>query len=118
MSLLEPQHLLIVKQPRGLIIRDTPRPESQGSRAMRTVAVGTQLYAYKIIDVSGVEYALLVPQNPQKPEWCRVKEADGSIVYVEVIDLVGGSNQWSGVVRALERIADALVVIGQAIFKR
>jgi len=84
---MEPKYLLIVKQPRGLVIRDTPRPESQGGRTMRNVTVGTQLYAYGIHNIEGVPYARLVPQNPQKPEWVRVEEADSSIEYVDVIEM-------------------------------
>jgi hypothetical protein len=84
---MEPKYLLIVKVPRGIAIRDTPRPESQGGRAMRAVGVGTVLFAYNILPVEGVRYARLVPQNPQKPEWVRVAEADRSIEYVDVYDL-------------------------------
>jgi hypothetical protein len=82
-----PRFLLIVKQPRGLIVRDTPRAESDGSIRLRTEAVGKQLQAYSIHNINGVPYARLVPQNPTKPEWVRVREADGSIEYVDVISL-------------------------------
>lgn len=84
---MEPKYLLIVKVPKGIVIRDTPRPESQGGKALRTVAIGTSLYAYSIINVEGVEYAQLVPQNPLKPEWLRVAEADHSLEYVDVLEL-------------------------------
>lgn len=84
---MEPRYLLIVKVPKGIVIRDTPRPESQGGRAMRSVAIGTSLYACSIINVDGVEYAQLVPQNPLKPEWVRVAEADHSMEYVDVLEL-------------------------------
>lgn len=105
---MEPKYLLIVKVPRGLIIRDTPRPESQGGIRMRTEAVGKQLYAYGVHNIDGVDYARLVPQNPQKPEWVRVAEADHSIEYVDVIpleeSLISGSD---AIAKAIDRIADA-----------
>lgn len=103
----EAKYLLIVKAPRGLIVRDTPRPESQGGRAMRNVAVGTQLYAYGIHNIEGVPYARLVPQNPQKPEWVRVAEANHSIEYVDVIDL-GTSNATSELASAITLLATAM----------
>lgn len=84
---LIPKFLLIVKVAKGLVIRDTPRPQSQGAIAMRTVSVGKALYAYQIINIDGVPYARLVPQNPLKPEWVRVSEADHSIEYVDVIEM-------------------------------
>lgn len=82
-----PKYLLIVKVVKGIVIRDTPRPESQGGRAMRSAGVGTALYAHQIINVAGVEYARLVSRDPQKPEWVRVAEADDSIQYVDVVEL-------------------------------
>ena len=85
--MIEPRYLLIVKVRNGLWIRDTPRPKGQGGADMRVVAVGKPLYAYNIINIDGVPYARLVPQNPLKPEWVRVAEADHSIEYVDVIDL-------------------------------
>jgi hypothetical protein len=104
---MEPTLLLIVKVAKGLIIRDTPRPESQGGIALRSVPVGTQLYAYDKHNIGGVDYARLVPQNPQKPEWVRVAEADHSIVYVDVIEL-GAQGDNADVVNALNNIADAI----------
>jgi hypothetical protein len=100
-----PKHLLIVKQPRGLIVRDTPRAESEGSIRLRTEAVGKQLQAYSIHNISGVPYARLVPQNPTKPEWVRVKEADGSIEYVDVINL---EEVPSGLAEAVHHLARAI----------
>lgn len=105
---MEPKLLLIVQVPRGIVIRDTPRPESKGSRAIRNVAVGTALYAYQIINVEGVEYARLVPQNPQKPEWVRVAEADRSIVYVDVIKLDSAGDQMSELIDAVTLLTVAI----------
>jgi len=104
---MEPKFLLIVKVPKGLIIRDTPRPESQGGRAVRTVAVGANLYAYGIHNIEGVNYARLEPQNPLRPEWVRVAEADHSIEYVDVIDLGPGS-ETSELAIAINNLADAI----------
>jgi hypothetical protein len=62
--------------------------------------------AYSIHNIGGVDYARLVPENPQRPEWVRVAEADKSMVYVDVIDL--GESGDSDIAQALNRIADAL----------
>lgn len=107
---MEPNFLLIVKVPRGIIIRDTPRPESEGGRAMRTEAVGKQLYAYSIHNINGVPYARLVPQNPVKPEWVRVREADSNTEYVDVIS-IKGSDQSSMIAIALVELADAIKLL-------
>lgn len=103
----EPQFLLIVKQPRGLVVRDTPRAESEGAIRLRSEPVGKQLLAYGIHNISGVPYARLVPQNLIKPEWVRVKEADGSIEYVDVIPLTDGSTTVA-MVAALDHMAEAI----------
>ena len=105
---MEPKYLLIVKVPQGIIIRDTPRPQSQGGIERRRVGVGTTLQAYRIINVNGVDYAWLVPQNPLKAEWARVAEADGSIEYVEVLDLEPENDGLAGAIRELAR---AIVVM-------
>jgi hypothetical protein len=98
---LSPKYLLIVKQPRGLIVRDTPRPESEGSIRLRTEPVGKQLQAYDIHNIGGVSYARLIPQILTKPEWVRVREADGSVEYVDVIELEGEVNSLADAVRYL-----------------
>ncbi len=105
---MEPKYLMIVKQPLGIVIRDTPRPESQGGHVVRTVAVGTQLYAYLTTNIDGVPYALLVPQNPQRPEWIRVAEADHSKEYVDVYPLDAPSNGSADLVAAINNLADAI----------
>ena len=104
---MEPKYLLIVKVVKGLVVRDTPRPESQGGRAIRSVGVGSALYAYSIINVGGVDYARIVPQNPQKPEWVRVAEADGSVEYVDVMELESSGEQ-SELAHAINNLADAI----------
>jgi len=105
---MEPKFLLIVKVPKGIVVRDTPRPESEGGRAMRTVAVGLPLYAYSIHNIQGVDYARLVPQNPQKPEWVRVQ--DISIEYVDVLPLEDTSSDsgMSGLATAITLLATAI----------
>ena len=105
---MEPKYLLIVKVPQGLQIRDTPRPQSQGSIARRAVGVGSTLLAYRIINVNGVDYAWLVPQNPQKAEWVRVAEADHSIEYVEVLEMEPEND---GLADAIHHLAQAIVVL-------
>jgi len=102
----EPKYLLIVKVVKGLVIRDTPRPESQGGRPMRSVAVGSQLYALGIHNIGGVNYAQLVPQNPLKPEWVRVAEADHSVEYVDVIELKPASDD--GLADAVRELTNAV----------
>ncbi len=106
---MEPKYILIVKVPRGLVIRDTPRPQGQGGTNMRAVPVGTTLMCYDIHNIQGVDYARLVPQNPLRPEWVRVAEADHSIEYVDVIPIETPLNaESSALVSALNRIAEAL----------
>lgn len=104
--MLEPKYLLIVKVSKGLNILDTPRSQSQGARVRRAVPVGTPLDAYKIINIDGVDYAWLVPQNPLKREYVRVAEADHSIEYVDVIPLEDDSS--SDLVRAIQALTVAI----------
>jgi hypothetical protein len=104
---MEAKYLLIVKVPRGVIVRDRPAPDSMGATRMRTEPVGKSLNAYIIINIQGVDYAGLIPQNPLRPEWVRVAEADHSIEYVEVIPLEA-STTFSPIADALNRIAAAL----------
>ena len=106
---MEAKYLLIVKVPRGLVIRDTPRPQSAGGNNMRSVAVGTSLMAYDIHNIFGVDYARLVPQNPLRPEWVRVAEADHSIEYVDVIPLNTPADSGStAIADAINRLAAAV----------
>jgi len=100
----EPKYLLIVTVSKGLVVRDTPRPESRGGKAIRSVSVGSQLYAYDVHYIENVPYARLVPLNPNKPEWVRA-EADGNIKYVDVIELENNGNT---LIDALNNIADAI----------
>ena len=106
---MEPKYLLIVKAVRGLVVRDTPRSESQGGKAIRSMAVGSQLYAYDIHHFNDVPYARLVPLNPQRPEWIRVAEADNNTVYVDVIDLDPQDKDNTSV------LADAVTLLATAI---
>jgi hypothetical protein len=101
-----PKYLLIVIVPNGLIVRNTPRPESQGGVKLRTEAVGAQLYAQSIHNIGGVEYALLVPRNPNQPEWIRVAEAGGTPKYVDIISLEQEGTDT--VSQALNNIAQAI----------
>jgi len=103
---MEAKYQLIVKVPKGIIVRDRPAPDSQGANKMRAEPVGKSLVAYTIINIGGVNYAGLIPQNPLRPEWVRVAEADHSIEYVEVIPLSGSNDE---IAYALNRIADALI---------
>lgn len=111
MSTIEPKFLLIVTTKDGLTIRNTPRPQSEGGVRLRVEAPGAQLYAQSIHNVGGAEYALLVPRNPNQPEWVRVSEASGAIRYADVIRLEssGGDSQTA----ALNRIADALFALAK-----
>ena len=109
-----PKFLLIVKVPRGIVIVDTPRAQSQGAQVRRAVAVGMPLEAYGIHNISGVDYARLVPQNPVKAEWVRVAEADHSIEYVDVIDLQP-SNELSGLIQVLSALASAETLLATAL---
>jgi len=108
---MEAKILLIVLPPAGLNIWDTPRPQSQGALLRRAVAKGTPLYAYRIVNFQGVPYAWLQPQDPNKPEWVRVAEADGVTKYVEIIqsEVEPAPNQLAQAIRyAADKLADAI----------
>ncbi len=105
---MEPKYIGIVRVSAGLVIRDTPRPKGQGGREIRSVPVGTQLDITYILDVGGVNYARLVPQNPLKPEWVRVAEADNSTVYVDVIELDVPSGENGDLIDAINHLARAI----------
>jgi hypothetical protein len=96
----EPRYLLIVKVTAGLTVRDTPRPASEGGQSRRVVPVGSQLYAYSIHNIGGVPYALLVPQNPNKPEWVRVREREG-LEYCDVLELIQPEQDLAAAIREL-----------------
>lgn len=104
---MEPKFILIVKVPNGLRILNAPRPISQGARVMRNVSVGASLEAYDIHNIGGVDYARLVPQNPQRPEWVRMAEADHSIEYVDVIELESNQDNRE-LANAILSLADAV----------
>jgi hypothetical protein len=104
----DPKYQLIVKVPAGVIVRDRPAPDSRGANKMRAEPVGKVLVAYTIINIGGVDYAGLIPQNPLRPEWVRVAEADHSIEYVEVIPL-SGTDKNNAIADALNRVADAIL---------
>jgi hypothetical protein len=105
---MEPKLLLIVTATAGLIVRDTPRPESKGGKALRKVPVGSQLYAYDTHFFDNVEYARLVPINPQRPEWVRVAEADGATEYVQKIELEPTKDSTSSLADAVTLLATAI----------
>jgi hypothetical protein len=112
---MDPKFQLIVKVANGLVVRDRPAPDSRGAQKMRVEPVGKSLMAYTIINIGGVNYAGLVPQNPLKPEWVRVAEADHSIEYVEVIPLDGTASDSESAV-AFNRMADAIENLAEAIW--
>lgn len=103
----KPKYLLIVKPANGLIVRDLPRPESQGAIRLRAEPKGRQLYAYDIHNFDGVPYARLVPRDPNRPEWARVKEADGLTVYADVVAM--DAEETNGdLAAAIHDLADAI----------
>ena len=104
----EPRYLLIVKVVRGLLVMDLPRPQAQGGRVVRAMPVGSQLYSLGIHNIAGVNYARLVPRDPLHPEWVRVAEADGSIEYVDVIDLKPANHEISDLTNAITLLATAI----------
>lgn len=111
---MEQKYQLIVKVACGIVVRDRPAPESQGANKMRSEPVGKSLVAHTIINIGGVSYAGLVPQNPLRPEWVRVAEADHSIEYVEVIELEKRGDV--AMVEAVNRQADAIENLAQAVW--
>lgn len=100
----EPKFVLIVIAENGIVVRDTPRSQTEGGIRMRAEAVGKQLLAFSIHNIGGVPYARLVPQNPQKPEWVRVAEADGVTRYVDVAPMTADGEAAA----ATEKLADAI----------
>lgn len=104
---MDPKFLLIVTAKDGLIVRNTPRPQSAGGVRLRVEPPGAQLYAQGIYNVGGAEYALLsIPRNPNQPEWVRVSEASGTIKYAEAIPMAPSEN--AGIAAALNRLVDML----------
>lgn len=113
---MKPRYLMIVKPAAGLVILDTPRPRGEGAQVRRTLMKGAQVYAYEIFNFQGVPYAMLVPADPLKPEWARVSEK-GSLVpeYLDKIEIDMTPENDSGIVRALNNIAQQLGRIADAI---
>ncbi len=105
---MEPKYMLVVKQPRGLKVRDRPAPQSMGAVEMRAEPVGKALMCYDKINIQGVDYGRLVPQNPLRPEWVRIAEADHSIEYVEVIELETPQESGRDIANAINRLAAAV----------
>lgn len=110
---MEPKYLLIITAKDGLIVRNTPRSQKDGGVRLRAEPVGAQLYATQIINTDGVEYGLLVPRNPNQPEWVRISEGGGSMRYVDTIPLQPKAD--SALVDALYRLADSADRIAIAI---
>lgn len=106
------RYLLIVKVPKGVVVRDTPRPESMGGRAIRNVGVGTALYAYQIHMIEGVQYARLASKTQQQ-EWVRVAEANGGLEYVDVIDL--GIDDGNTDAKAMREVASSITLLATAV---
>lgn len=104
---MDAKFLLIVKVPKGLVVRDRPAPQAAGAANMRTEPVGKSLMALSIHNIQGVDYARLVPQNPLRPEWVRVAEADHSIEYVDVFPIETESD-YSEISIAINRLAEAV----------
>jgi len=106
----KPKYLLIVKVAAGIVSRRTPRSQAQGGVQVRAIAVGTALYAHVIINVDGVRYANILPQNPIIPEWVRVAEKDNSIEYVDVIELEDAKADES-----IRELASAVTLLATAV---
>ena len=105
-DMMEAKYALVCRVPQGLVIRDRPGPASAGAIERRKAGPNSILLAYHIINIDGVEYAWLVPKDPQKPEWVRVD--DGNIEYVEVIDIQPERGGMSDVAEAIRYAADTL----------
>lgn len=118
---MDAKFLIIVTDPQGWVIRDTPRPESQGAIRRRAEGPGATLHAYEILPFDGVPYAYLVPQNSFKPEWGRIGEK-GSVIFddngnfVEQVATVRNYTKVIPIVHQEENdIAAGLNAIAQAI---
>ena len=110
-----PKYTVVVNVKSGVVVRDRPAPESMGAAKMRTEPVGKVLFGWKILNVEGVDYVGLVPQNPLKTEWVRRAERDNSIVYVDVqlLDETSAGDGQSEIADALNRIAFAIDKLAQ-----
>lgn len=82
---MNPKYVLIPLT--SVPVLDTPRSKTDGAIKRRDAYIGFPLQAYDVFRFDGVPYAWLVPQNPTKPEWVRVAEADGSLEYVKVVEV-------------------------------
>lgn len=99
------KHILVVVAPAGVAVRSRPAPQSAGAIRLRDVPVGTELECLSLHTVDGVQYARLASS---KPEWVRVKERDGSVRYVDVIDLEADDSR-SQLAFAINKLAEALL---------
>ena len=110
-----PKYTVVVNVKDGVVVRDRPAPESRGAARIRTEPVGKVLFGWKILNVEGVDYVGLVPQNPLKTEWVRRAERDNSIVYVDVqpLDEASAGDGQSAIADALNRIAFAIDKLAQ-----
>ncbi len=123
---METKFKLIVIEPAGWNILDTPRAQSYGALKRRSEPVGKVMEAYDILEFGGVPYAYMVPQNSMKTEWGRVSEAGGVIfdengnfqsqvlsvkTYVKVIPILAVGVD--AIAAALHDIADAIRLHGK-----
>jgi hypothetical protein len=97
-----PKYLVTVVSTRGMISRSAPTPTAGKSRDL---PVGSVHFCYEITSMmDGVLYARLSPVGV-KPEWARVQERDGSIVY---LTYAAYESEASQIIAVLNRIAIAL----------
>ena len=119
-NIFTPKYIVVVNVKDGVIVRDRPAPESRGAARIRTEPIGKVLFGWKILNVEGVDYVGLVPQNPLKTEWVRRAERDNSIVYVDVqpLDETTNGGESSEIASAINRVAFALDKIADKLSKQ
>jgi len=109
-NIFVPKYVVVVNVKSGIVIRDRPAPQSMGAMEIRKEGVGKVLFGWKVLNIEGVDYVGLVPQNPLKTEWVRRAERDESIIYVTVesLDSESPTSNNSVIAEALLRIAFAI----------
>jgi hypothetical protein len=95
----------IVIAPKGINIYDRPAAQAKGAIKRRSEPNGKHLIVETFFNIEGVPYAALVPQNPDKPEYIRIAERDGSIKYVELVDLASDQQE---LITAIRELTEAL----------
>lgn len=100
--------LVIITERFGMDILDRPISQSEGAKVLRKEQCGTRLTAIAKIFKNGVPYAVLVPREPNKPEYMRIAERDNSIVFAEVIEIEPETDKIAEAIKELTEVVRTL----------